>query len=46
MGIAMRVIHWLREQGYDAIHLREEGLQRLPDKEIFEKAYLEKRVLL
>lgn len=46
MGIAMRVIHWLREQGYDAIHLREEGLQRLPDKEIFEKAYLKKRVLL
>jgi hypothetical protein len=27
----MTVVQALREQNYDAIHLREQGLQRLPD---------------
>lgn len=44
--IDIRVIKWLRSQGYDAIHLREEGLQRLPDEEIFKKAISENRVIL
>jgi len=46
MGVDVRVVHWLREQGHDAIHLRDEGLQRLPDAEIFEKASHEQRVVL
>ncbi len=44
--IDIRVIKWLRSQGYDATHLREEGLQRLPDEEIFKKAISENRVIL
>jgi predicted nuclease of predicted toxin-antitoxin system len=30
MGVAIRVVEWLRDEGYDARHLREEELQRLP----------------
>lgn len=46
MGVAQRVVQWLREQGHDAIHLREENLHRLPNGLIFEKAHKEKRILL
>jgi predicted nuclease of predicted toxin-antitoxin system len=45
MGISMTVVRNLRESGYDAIHLREEGLQRLPDLNIVEKARQENRVM-
>jgi predicted nuclease of predicted toxin-antitoxin system len=46
MGISLRTVEWLRSQGYDIVHLRDEGLQRLPDPEILEKARLENRILL
>ncbi len=46
MGISQRVVVWLRDQGHDATHLREESLHRLPDPEILEKARDESRVLL
>jgi predicted nuclease of predicted toxin-antitoxin system len=46
MGVSARIVSWLREQGYDAINLRDEGLQRLPDREIFGKAVAEDRVIL
>lgn len=46
MGISMHVVGWLRAQGHDAVHLREEGLQRLPNGQIFRKAASEKRVIL
>lgn len=46
MGISMRTIFWLREQGHDAIHLRELGLQRLPDADILVRARQENRVIL
>ncbi|MGH9339266.1 MAG: DUF5615 family PIN-like protein [Acidobacteriota bacterium] len=46
MGVSLRVVSWLREQGHDAAHLREGGLQRLANGEIFKKAILEKRILL
>jgi len=39
-------VGWLRSQGHDAIHLHEEGLDRLTDPEILEKARWEGRVLL
>ena len=42
----MRVVEWLRNHGFDTIHLREENLQRLPDDEIFEKAVQENRIVL
>lgn len=46
MGVSMRVVEWLRAEGHDAAHLREGGLQRLPNGDIFEKADAEKRILL
>jgi len=46
MGIAGSTVGWLKAQGYDAKHLRDEGLQRLPDDEIFAKAGREKRIVL
>ncbi len=46
MGVAQRIVDWLRENGHDAVHLREEALGRLPDPAIFQKAYDESRVLL
>lgn len=36
MGVSRQVVEWLHEEGHEALHLREEGLQRLPDSEIFE----------
>lgn len=46
MGVDVRVAAWLREQRHDAVHLRDEGLQRLPNGEIFTKAISEQRVIL
>lgn len=46
MGVDVRVVQWLRQRGHDAKHLRDEGLHRLPNGEIFEKAIAENRVIL
>jgi predicted nuclease of predicted toxin-antitoxin system len=46
MGVSLRVVEWLRSQQHEVVHLREQGLQRLPDQAIFEKASAEQRVLL
>ena len=46
MGIAIRIVEWLRAKRHDAVHLREEGLHRLSDAEIFKKAVFEKRIIL
>ncbi|MBI2088268.1 MAG: DUF5615 family PIN-like protein [Deltaproteobacteria bacterium] len=46
MGVDVRVVHWLRSQGHNATHLRDEGLQRSPNGEIFKKAVAESRVIL
>ena len=46
MGVSLRVVAWLREQGHDARHLREENLHRLPNGEIFQKALAEERIIL
>jgi predicted nuclease of predicted toxin-antitoxin system len=46
MGLARSTATFLRIQGYDAVHLREEGLRRLEDHEIIEKARAEGRVIL
>jgi len=40
------VREWLRGQGHDAIHLRDEGLHKLPNGEIFTKADAEQRVII
>ena len=42
----VRVASWLNSHGHDATHLRDEGLQRLPNGDIFEKAIAESRVIV
>ncbi len=46
MGLSIQVVEWLKSQGHEAVHLREEGLHRLPNGEIFMKASSEKRIIL
>ncbi len=46
MGVALRVVRHLRTVGHDALHLAEQGLQRLPDRDIFAKARIEDRIVL
>ncbi len=46
MGVSQAVCRWLREAGHDVVHLRDQGLQRLANGEIFQKALVEHRVLL
>jgi predicted nuclease of predicted toxin-antitoxin system len=46
MGVAIRIVDWLRAQGHDAKHLRDEGLQQMTDSDVFRKAASEKRALL
>jgi len=44
--VATRVVDWLRQNGHDAKHLRDEGLHRIPNGEIFAKAISENRILI
>ena len=46
MGVSIRVVEWLRNNGHDAKHLREEGLRRMPNGEIFTKAIHENRIII
>ncbi|KJU83424.1 hypothetical protein MBAV_004381, partial [Candidatus Magnetobacterium bavaricum] len=46
MGVSWRVVQYLIQEGHEAIHIREEGLHRLPNGKIFDKAYAEKRIVL
>jgi predicted nuclease of predicted toxin-antitoxin system len=46
MGISPRTVTFLRELGHEAVHLHEEGLERLGDTAILAKARKEGRILL
>ena len=46
MGISPRVVEELRRRGHDALHLAEQGLNRMADRDILQKAREENRVLL
>lgn len=46
MGIPHRSADLLISLGHDAVHLREVGLHRLPDRDIFRKAIDDERVIL
>jgi predicted nuclease of predicted toxin-antitoxin system len=46
MGVSNRVVEWLRERSHDAVHLREQGLQRMSNGDIFQKAFAEQRIVL
>lgn len=46
MGISPKTVAFLNDLGQEAVHLHDEGLERLPDPDILEKARHEGRVLL
>jgi predicted nuclease of predicted toxin-antitoxin system len=46
MGVSPITVNILRKEGYDAIHLNEQGLSRMPDCEIIAKAKRESRIVL
>jgi len=46
MGLSVGVVRHLLEQGHDALHLRDQQLQRIDDNAIVSKACLEERVIL
>ena len=46
MGLSLSTVDALRSAGHDAVHLRDEGLIRLADADILEKAKREQRVVL
>ena len=46
MGVSLQIVRWLLDHGYDATHLRDEGLHRMPNGQIFQKAITENRVVL
>jgi predicted nuclease of predicted toxin-antitoxin system len=42
----VRITSWLNSHGHEAIHLRDQGLQRLPNGAIFDKGIAESRVIV
>ncbi|WP_019509550.1 DUF5615 family PIN-like protein [Pleurocapsa sp. PCC 7319] len=46
MGISLRTVEWLRQLGHDVVHLRDRGLQKLPDAQILALALVEQRIIL
>jgi predicted nuclease of predicted toxin-antitoxin system len=46
MGISPKTVRFLRDLGHEAVHLHEEGLDRLEDAAILTKAREENRILL
>ena len=46
LGVSSRVIEWLRAAGHDAVRLRDEGLHRMPNGDIFQKGIAEQRIVL
>ena len=46
MGVSLTTIEALRAGNHDAVHLRDEGLIRLPDPGIAAKAVAEDRIVL
>jgi predicted nuclease of predicted toxin-antitoxin system len=46
MGVSMSTVRSLRERGHNVLHLREQGLQCLPDDRILDKAAREQCAVL
>ncbi len=46
MGISQTTVKWLKEQGFDAFHVRDMNLHRATDTAIINKARNEKHILL
>ena len=46
VGVSTSTLRALRDAGYDAVHLREQNLHRLPDNVILKKALEEGRIVI
>jgi len=46
MGMARSTVRFLRRQGHDTVHLRDQGLQELSDQDIMVKVRKEERIIL
>ena len=46
MGISLKTVAFLRALGHEAVHLADQGLERLPDRDIVAKARQEGCILL
>ena len=46
MGISPRIVDFLQQLGHQAVHLQQQGLHKLKDPQILEKARNEERILL
>lgn len=46
MCVDVRIVEWLRKKRHDATHLRDQGLHRMPNGDIFEKAIQEDRIVI
>lgn len=46
MGVSLSVVHYLRTEGHDAVHLRELGLERALDSNVYALAATVQRVIL
>ena len=46
MGVSMSTVASLRDAGHDAVHLRDQGLLKMGDFDIFQKARSEGRIIL
>jgi predicted nuclease of predicted toxin-antitoxin system len=46
MCVDVRIVNWLCENQHDATHLRDQGLHRMPNGEIFDKAIRENRIVI
>ena len=46
MGVSMTTVEALRSRGHDVKHLRDEGLHKLPDAQILDKARDELRAVI
>ena len=46
MGISLKTVAFLHSLGHDAVHLADQGMERLPDRDIVAMARQEERILL
>jgi len=46
MAISQSTVIWLRDHDHEALHVREEGMQKADDESILAKARAEERILL
>ena len=46
MGISNKCTAWMQEKGFDITHINDQGLYRMADEDIYQKAKTEGRIIL